>query len=80
MRSRESLQLLTVCPACQQKNYFFTESEQTRTGDPLQVVECQSFTHSFFELVSRKDYVYRRFEPLNAEIAAALRVRSAILV
>jgi bifunctional non-homologous end joining protein LigD len=31
------------------------------------------------ELVSRKDHIYKRFETLNAEIAAALRVRSAIL-
>lgn len=31
------------------------------------------------ELVSRKGHIYKRFEALNAEIAAALRVRSAIL-
>lgn len=30
-------------------------------------------------LVSRKSHVYKRFETLNAEIASALRVRSAVL-
>src|SRR5690348_6597140 len=31
------------------------------------------------ELVSRKNHVYKRFEMLNTEIAAALRVKSAVL-
>jgi bifunctional non-homologous end joining protein LigD len=31
------------------------------------------------ELVSRKGHIYKRFDTLNAEIAACLRVRSAIL-
>ena len=31
------------------------------------------------ELVSRKRHTYKRFETLNAEIAAALRMRSAVL-